>query len=286
MHISLVWDLILTTKASNKSFKYSLFHEAWIMIVLMALHAENGCFWKHAILRVFLSVHLAVIDGHLRLQKIAHSNLWKFFFQIMYNLPMYYKNVIDRSAVNVTLCYNVFSTMTSDDISTIFTVLLYLLQYCIVYLISSNFSMKCMFFSVIMNSWNAKLSYFTLKLFSNCIVSISSALVEVINSYREKMKDNADITIYPPIYFNPFSWQVPNVAACKTFNKMSDEDLIACKNSFRNTSYVIQYHVHSWDNAQFFNWSGSYGYTADMLQKNVYLHISIFWLHNLNGVKT
>jgi len=67
-------------------------------------------------------------------------------------------------------------------------------------------------------------------------------LMKVINEFRKRFKDV--IKIYEPNYFNPFSW-ITKQSPCKALDRMTDDELKNCR-KFHNTSYVIQYHAHTW----------------------------------------
>lgn len=76
-----------------------------------------------------------------------------------------------------------------------------------------------------------------------------SALALAITTYRAERKD--DITIYPPHYFNPFSWMTNKIKACKDYNTMTEQEALECRKAFTKTSYVIQYHAHTWQKPVF-----------------------------------
>lgn len=71
-----------------------------------------------------------------------------------------------------------------------------------------------------------------------------NALMEVIARYRRFCAD--DITIYPPHHFNPFSWITKNSQNCITHGNLSLKQYVSCRTQF-SSSYVIQYHAHSWE---------------------------------------
>ena len=66
----------------------------------------------------------------------------------------------------------------------------------------------------------------------------------MIRVLEERAAVYTDVKIYPPEYFNPFSWWTGD-AHCRAYNAMEDEELRRCI-AFYNSSYVIQLHAHSW----------------------------------------
>lgn len=72
-------------------------------------------------------------------------------------------------------------------------------------------------------------------------------LQEVISRWRRRFPQRwqREIRIYPPMYFNPFSWITRKYPECKDLNSMTSMDIAACKAHFPK-SYVIQYHTQTW----------------------------------------
>ncbi|PAA50778.1 hypothetical protein BOX15_Mlig018427g2 [Macrostomum lignano] len=56
---------------------------------------------------------------------------------------------------------------------------------------------------------------------------------------------HTDVRIFPPIYFNPFSWITNRRPDCKTHGAMSDSEEATCIKSFAG-AYVVQMHSKSW----------------------------------------
>uniref|UniRef100_A0A1I8JCM8 Glycosyltransferase family 32 protein n=1 Tax=Macrostomum lignano TaxID=282301 RepID=A0A1I8JCM8_9PLAT len=54
------------------------------------------------------------------------------------------------------------------------------------------------------------------------------------------------LTIFPPRYFNPFTWLGRTEPACKDKGGFTRAEEELCKAAFRNSSYVLQYHTQVW----------------------------------------
>lgn len=76
------------------------------------------------------------------------------------------------------------------------------------------------------------------------VITGPNALMKVISDYRRLCKD--DVSIYPPSFFNPFSWMSKESHNCMTHGNLSLKQYLACREEF-STSFVIQYHAHSWE---------------------------------------
>lgn len=70
-----------------------------------------------------------------------------------------------------------------------------------------------------------------------------NALMECIRAYRQRCKSL--IKVYAPHYFNPFSWITPPPDCISRF-RMTSAQFAACRRKFAS-SYVLQYHAHSWE---------------------------------------
>ncbi|PAA69043.1 hypothetical protein BOX15_Mlig014144g2 [Macrostomum lignano] len=54
------------------------------------------------------------------------------------------------------------------------------------------------------------------------------------------------LTVYPPAYFNPYSWMLLNSRHCRLYGRFENRtQLRQCRDSFQD-SYVMQYHTQVW----------------------------------------
>jgi len=70
-----------------------------------------------------------------------------------------------------------------------------------------------------------------------------------IGEYRLRRNVSDELIVYPPHYFNPFSWlnRKDVDTSCKSHNQMTHLDWQKCRISMiAKGSFVVQYHAHTW----------------------------------------
>ncbi|XP_013420829.1 mannosyl phosphorylinositol ceramide synthase CSH1-like [Lingula anatina] len=67
----------------------------------------------------------------------------------------------------------------------------------------------------------------------------------IMDTLRNYSQSHSDFRIYPPQYFNPFSWDIYDNPYCKDLNAMTDREIDLCKSQYPG-AYAISYHTQTW----------------------------------------